>query len=84
MFTMKKYVGAAKSFPDSRTPRRLPYETITMNSNGGTTGRRGGMAEASGGAGRHRDGHGQGMYPMSRATPETWASPIPKLSLVTT
>ena len=25
MLTMKKYVGTAKSRPDSRTPRRLPY-----------------------------------------------------------
>ena len=25
MFAMKKYVGVAKSFPDSFTPRRFPY-----------------------------------------------------------
>ena len=25
MLTMKKYVGTANIFPDSRTPRRLPY-----------------------------------------------------------
>ena len=31
MLTMKKYVGTAKSFPDSRTPRRLPHAMMTTN-----------------------------------------------------
>ena len=31
MLKMKKYVGTAKTFPDSRTPRRLPKAMPTMN-----------------------------------------------------
>ena len=31
MFKMKKYVGTAKSFPDSFTPRRLPHAMMTTN-----------------------------------------------------
>jgi hypothetical protein len=31
MLRMKKYVGTAKSFPDSFTPRRLPHAMIATN-----------------------------------------------------
>jgi hypothetical protein len=31
MLAMKKYVGSAKSFPDSFTPRRLPNAIRTTN-----------------------------------------------------